>query len=398
MIKAIVVDLESLVAVGAPGELVRNTAQVIDAHIQALVSSSNRVSHGVVRPASRASLVNRALLAQAASKMPLGPQLVEAITGLKSAHFRDTFSSIWPTIEPGLLVNAALAQGLKVIIASNPMMPEAAVDALLMRMGISPLSVSTSTTLTTASFQKGTFEYFFEMLYRSDLEPYEALYVSADWYIGVRRASKTGMHTFWVQPDYGSVPDLKVSVSRIGSLEDLLRSLKSNWVNSLGRTMRPLTVGLHALRASVPVLQQVVDSNLEKNLSYRPSQTEWSARDVVCHLADYEQEQVQNPLQRIVNEENPFLAVDYDPLVSPASNSSTPTCDLMKLFVARRQDTVKWLMSLDKDAWERPARSSVFGPTSLREMAYFVVEHDKLHLRQISAALSESIMDQQAGD
>ena len=62
-------------------------------------------------------------------------------------------------------------------------------------------------------------------------------------------------------------------------------------------------------------------------------------------------------------------------------------CDPAEIFAEERQQTVAFLNDLPPEAWTRPARHSIFGPTTLLEMANFTATHDRLHIQQICQTL-----------
>jgi len=62
-------------------------------------------------------------------------------------------------------------------------------------------------------------------------------------------------------------------------------------------------------------------------------------------------------------------------------------CDLAEDFAAERRITVDFLSGLSPEQWLRPARHSIFGPTTLLEMADFTARHDRMHLKQICQTL-----------
>ena len=51
-------------------------------------------------------------------------------------------------------------------------------------------------------------------------------------------------------------------------------------------------------------------------------------------------------------------------------------------------ETVDLLRGLG-DEWKRKARHAIFGPTDLQELVKFMVEHDKLHIRQIRSTIEQ---------
>jgi hypothetical protein len=119
-----------------------------------------------------------------------------------------------------------------------------------------------------------------------------------------------------------------------------------------------------------------------------PDPKEWSIMEVLCHLLASEA-QVQRPrLEQILAEDNPFLV----PPQAPPGPAQVPLCaddgfQAADDFFAERQLTIDWLDHLPANAWQRPARHSIFGLTTLLEMSHFTAQHDRLHINQICETL-----------
>jgi hypothetical protein len=118
-----------------------------------------------------------------------------------------------------------------------------------------------------------------------------------------------------------------------------------------------------------------------------PGQDEWSVRDVICHLRDYEREEDRARLKQVLDQENPFVSMTYDPWARAHEYAHVPSQQAFKDFAKERAETVRWLSSLPQDVWTRSARHSVFGPTTFGEMVKFMTDHDRTHLRQMHAAI-----------
>jgi hypothetical protein len=58
-------------------------------------------------------------------------------------------------------------------------------------------------------------------------------------------------------------------------------------------------------------------------------------------------------------------------------------------FVTARMKLLGTLRSLSREGWDRRARHTIFGPTRLQELVGFMAEHDRTHIRQMLAALSD---------
>jgi hypothetical protein len=111
--------------------------------------------------------------------------------------------------------------------------------------------------------------------------------------------------------------------------------------------------------------------------------------DAICHLRDHEYEVDQPRLQRVLEEDNPFIsATHYDPREYAHTYKSQDARKVLRTFARRRRETIALLDALEPADWNRPARHSIFGPTTLREMVRFIADHDRIHLRQMRDALA----------
>jgi hypothetical protein len=116
----------------------------------------------------------------------------------------------------------------------------------------------------------------------------------------------------------------------------------------------------------------------------RPDPNEWSPLEIVCHLRDSER-LIQRPrLQRIFTEDNPFIS---QPPAPPAAGEQDLSVEdgvaALHTFWIERCETIQFIKELSGSDWQRPARHSIFGPTSLLEMAHFTARHDRLHINQL---------------
>jgi len=122
----------------------------------------------------------------------------------------------------------------------------------------------------------------------------------------------------------------------------------------------------------------------------RPYQDEWTPLEVVLHLYEHEYE-VQRPrLERIVEHDNPFLKPENEPF-QPCDRDVSDQIgwDVARAFVAEREKTVAFLLSLPAEVWQRPARHSIYGPTTFLEMASLTSRHDHLHIRQLCQTIGQ---------
>lgn len=118
--------------------------------------------------------------------------------------------------------------------------------------------------------------------------------------------------------------------------------------------------------------------------SRRPSEFEWSLTEVACHLRDVEREVHQPRFDAILTGEGAFLAgVDADEWAGPRNYRGQDGRTAAVEFAAARAETIAWLTPLPADVWDRQGQHTFFGPTSLHELVYLAVQHDRVHEAQI---------------
>jgi hypothetical protein len=246
------------------------------------------------------------------------------------------------------------------------------------------------TTLDTMHFGKPQPHYYAEIVARLDIDPGEALMVGDDWENDMVGASKAGLHTFWITDNSNVPPDGAVSLSGQGSLADFIHCVSQGWLEELD----PRLLGHQEILHLLEVYPAVIDTERRRYgqamLECSPGSREWSARDIVCHLRDHEKED-RLRLRRLLDEENPFLPANTDPWADYHGYRKTSLNEALRAFSDRRAETVDCLRNLPEEAWQRPGRDAIFGPTTFEEMVRFIVEHDRTHLRQMRDAIHTAL-------
>lgn len=120
----------------------------------------------------------------------------------------------------------------------------------------------------------------------------------------------------------------------------------------------------------------------------RPEPHEWSILQILTHLIESEVMHQLPRLQQIVEYETPFISAPKPPGPDlPAK--STDALALLSEFTQLRQQTLAYIQKLAPSMWTRTARHSVFGMTTLLEMAYFTARHDRLHIQQLCQTIGK---------
>jgi hypothetical protein len=141
---------------------------------------------------------------------------------------------------------------------------------------------------------------------------------------------------------------------------------------------------LKALRETAHAMESLIWELDEHLLHERPSDDEWSVRDLVAHMDAMERHFVER-LERIVRLDEPRIeAFDGDTVSGEVDLDDDDTVfDFMDEFGARRQQAVYLLWSLDDGDWQRQGVHPYLGPLTLLQCAREMNEHDLAHLWQL---------------
>ncbi len=257
-------------------------------------------------------------------------------------------AAIWPT--------ALKANGYAVVLATNPIYPESAIRQRLEWGGL-----DTGYTLITHAdnmhFSKPNPAYYAEILARIGTEPDETIMVGDSQRNDLDPAATLGLHT--IHKDVFSPSALPPYTLPQPQPEAIIPQL----IGSMG------------------ALFGLIDLMPDRYWNQRPDPNEWSPAQIVCHLY-LSEKQVQRPrLEQVRDSNNPFLSAPRLPSPDLDCPYDGRTC--AHEWIAERKITLALLNDLTEDDWTRPARHSVFGPTTLLELASFTAQHDRLHLNQL---------------
>jgi hypothetical protein len=116
----------------------------------------------------------------------------------------------------------------------------------------------------------------------------------------------------------------------------------------------------------------------------RPSPDQWSLTEVICHLRDVEREVHQPRFQTLLAKEDAFLpGMTPDEWAKERGYQAQNGRDALKDFVRARGETAELLTNIDDALWQRSGNHAFFGQTTMHELLYLVVQHDRVHWQQI---------------
>lgn len=307
-------------------------------------------------------------------------ELLVSFLGKDTAFVEEVFNSFYEDVYPSLrdcievvggasdLILNLSEMGFKVIIATNPLYPEVAVKQRMEWAGL-PLEDGLFSLVTSADsmhFAKPDAAYYAEILGHVGVEPDEAIMVGDSRRNDIIPASSLGIHTF--------------------HLEERPLSGFIEYLNILKKETAPFI--LHPdmvepqLRGNIGALYGLLEGVKPDFWHQRPDPKEWSIVQILCHLLTSEDIIERSRLERILQDDNPFITQPKPP--GPDINvCAEDAYSVARKFLQTRQKTIEFIKTFSVEDWKRPARHSIFGLTTMLEMAYFTAQHDRLHLKQL---------------
>ncbi len=277
----------------------------------------------------------------------------------------------------GPLVNQLLDQNLSVAFTVEPVYPESTVRQWLDWAGLAPVVealgfLGHSENLHVVNPDPALYA---EIAARIGVEPDETIVVGHCRSMALAAASAAGLH-IWQVCETATLPTF---LKQIGS---------PSWREQHGT--RPIAVEAieSQLRGNIGALYGLLAETKPHQWRQKPDPEEWSILQILCHLADAEAAVHHHRLTRILTEESPFLSSP------PPPGPDLPPCHddgnaVLNRFRDERLKTMQLLAGLAAEDWQRPARHSIFGLTTLREMATFTAQHDRLHITQLCQTLGK---------
>lgn len=287
------------------------------------------------------------------------------------------------------VVNQLISRGDQLAIATNPLFPR---TAILQRLGWAGLPADQLPFALIPSYESFHFAkpnpaFFSEFLAQLGWPRISVVMVGNDIESDIGSASKLGIPVFWMNENGSSQWNGNGPTPPHGGLTDLIPWLNSAALDLLSNDFRTPEALLAVLR-STPAALSTICLHKPGNLSKKPATSEWSPSEVLCHLRDVDAEVNLWRLPKVLKEYNPFIpGQDTDLWAETRQYGMQNGIDALADFTQARIQVLKLLEDLPAEAWDRPARHAIFGPTTLRELVNIIAGHDILHVRQIYLAL-----------
>jgi hypothetical protein len=119
--------------------------------------------------------------------------------------------------------------------------------------------------------------------------------------------------------------------------------------------------------------------------TWRPRPDHWNLLEIVCHLHDEEREDFRARLRSVLEDPSkPLPMIDPQGWVNRRDYMGQDFDAKLEDFLAERDESIRWLRSLEDPAWDNAHQHPKFGPVRARLFLVNWLAHDQLHMRQIT--------------
>ncbi|HEY7907801.1 MAG TPA: DinB family protein [Thermomicrobiales bacterium] len=145
---------------------------------------------------------------------------------------------------------------------------------------------------------------------------------------------------------------------------------------------------INELRDAPEAFAMLFAPESEETLHHRPAEGEWSAVEIVCHVADLDAFNRTQRFNAILMEENPELPTyEPDARVTEANYQALSATDALEFFKRERDLITALLEGLRPHELARTGVHPSRGELTLLQMAD-MRNHDRTHLDQVTAAIA----------
>jgi FMN phosphatase YigB (HAD superfamily) len=301
-----------------------------------------------------------------------------------------------PRPEAITLVEWAFSQGWNVAVATDPLFPRKAILHRLRWAKLAPENhpFSLIPDFQTFHFAKVAVAYYPEFLARMGWMDDPLLMVGDSLERDILPAKEAGIPVFMLTLEGQRPPD---GIPH-GTLADLRHYLETTDLSTLKADWSSPAALLAFLQATPAVLHSLSLSMTPEQWTKRPQPSEWAFLEVLCHLRDVDAEVNLARLDAVLREDNAFIAGQLtDQWADERHYILQDGQAALNDFFAARASLVSKLKAMTPADWERSARHTIFGPTKLRELVSFMVDHDRLHIKQAMDTVKQTSREQEPG-
>lgn len=143
---------------------------------------------------------------------------------------------------------------------------------------------------------------------------------------------------------------------------------------------------IEGLGKNQKVFEALFDVPHRDLILFKPNEDAWCFLEIVCHLIDEEVEDFRTRVGHSLSSlEEPFKSIS--PSTWPKERKYLEQDYYPKIaeFLREREESLKWLRSLDAVDWNKELLHSDLGKISANRFLHNWLAHDYLHIRQLNA-------------
>lgn len=314
------------------------------------------------------------------------------------------YEKVFPTLmgqtrpRPGAreLVDWAVGAGYRMAIASDPFFPLQATKERIRWAGLDPACFAVISSFESFHFSKSHPAFFAEMLGRLGWPEGPVVMAGNDVTRDLAPARELGLSIFHVdgwRPDAAArstVGGPGWADTPHGDLVGLREWLQSAPLEPYAASFKTKEAVLAVLEASPGALQSLVAGLSPEMWRHEISPEDWAIIELVCHLRDTEREVHGPQIEALLEASTPFIArPDAAVWAKQRRYLSEDGPSAIREFAAARVLNLERLKSAGAEAWKKPARHAIFGPTDFLEAVGFMADHDRMHVKQAWTTLKQ---------
>ena len=323
--------------------------------------------------------------------------------GKTKGELRETLGYFYDHIFPSLkgltnqrpeaivVVERAQAQGHTLVVATNPLFPQKAMEHRLRWAGLAPEKTPFAliSSYEGFHFSKPNPAYIAEILAQLGWPEQPAVMIGNSIEDDLLPAARLGLPGYLVTDQPVVLPTSLHPLSAQGPL-----SAVSAWIDQVEAAQPQLEFNtpacLLAVLKSTPAAMETISRALNPQLwRTRPAPDQWSLTEIFCHLRDVDQEVNLPRVEKIMAEKNPFVqGINSDTWADERSYNREDGLTGLHEFIHARTRLIERLANLPDEAWRLSARHAIFGPTQLIELVSFIATHDQSHDRQVMGVVN----------
>jgi FMN phosphatase YigB (HAD superfamily) len=299
-----------------------------------------------------------------------------------------------PFPEARNLVDQAARRDFRIGVATAPLFP---LTAILQRLGWAGFAAGNHPFALIPSYESFHFTkpnptYFAEFLGRMGWPEGPVVMVGNDLADDIAAARRLGLPAYWIDHGHPLPADLP-GLARSGELPHGDLAHFFTWLDQTPPAQLLPNLdhpeGMRAtLRATPAVLAGLAQDTPGERFARRPAPNEWAPVEIFCHLRDVDVEVNLPRFELIRQQPNPFIAGrNTDEWAESRQYIAQDARQALADFTSQRTRLLAVLDALSPADWELPVRHAIFGPSRLQELVRIIAEHDRLHIRQVYAAL-----------